>query len=252
MLVGKENAQFSCESCTVSVVCGRGAGLPKWFSRRSRAEVCDSHEIVGGSHQVGMHLYPRAAAIARAAQTSNRLHPAEGLLDLLADPLANGITAMAHGASIKRRAAWARLILGYVRRDSECAATRDEVTGVVAAVAGHRDAAVAGQVLIKHHDRGAPLRVAVGGLDPEGDQDGVAVLHQSVGRVTQLGLFARALLGQPGLRVGGRLMRRVGAALTTKVHRWIARIVWRLMRFRILAPEALERSPGLDQRSIDG
>ena len=91
--------------------------MEKWFSRSSRAEVGDSHEIVGGSHQVGVHLHPRAAAIAGAAQTSNRLHPAEGLLDLLADPLADGITAMTHGASIKRRAAWARLILGYLRRD---------------------------------------------------------------------------------------------------------------------------------------
>ena len=32
--------------------------------------MCDSHEIVGCGHQVGVHLHPLAATVASAAQTA--------------------------------------------------------------------------------------------------------------------------------------------------------------------------------------
>jgi hypothetical protein len=61
-----------------------------------------------------MHLRSLTTVIASAAQTSDGFHPAEGLLDPLADSLADGVTAMAHGARVNRRAAEARRILGHL------------------------------------------------------------------------------------------------------------------------------------------
>src|SRR5713101_8134812 len=60
-------------------------------------------------------LHPRAAAIARLAQAADGLHPAEGLLDLLADPLTDGVTRMPHGARVECGAApppWLRATCG--------------------------------------------------------------------------------------------------------------------------------------------
>ena len=101
---------------------------------------------------------------------------------------------MTHGARVERGAAPPRLILGHVRSDRKRAAARDEVAGVVAVVAGQCDPSAAGQMLIDHRDGRAPLRVSVGRLDLEVDQDGVAVLHQRIGRVAQFGLLARPFL----------------------------------------------------------
>src|SRR6266852_5192908 len=92
--------------------------------------------------------------------------------------------------------------------------------------------------------------IAIGRLDLKINQDGVEVLRQRMGRVTQLGLLTRALLGQLGLGISGRLMGGVGTALTAEVHRRITRIVRWLTRSHVLALEALERSPRLDQRAV--
>jgi len=97
---------------------------------------------------------------------------------------------MAHGARVECRAARARLILGHVRSDLECAAALDDVAGVVAAVASQCDPSAAG-TRSSTIAMAAPLRESVGRLDLEIDQDGVAIFHQRVGRVAQLGFFAR-------------------------------------------------------------
>jgi hypothetical protein len=94
----------------------RALGKRVWVgdSCGSLAELGDSHQIVGSRYQVGMHLHSLTNAIASAAQTSDGFHPAEGLLDPFAHPLTDGVTAMAHGARVKRRAAEARLILVHL------------------------------------------------------------------------------------------------------------------------------------------
>src|SRR5271165_2500134 len=97
-----------------------------------------------------MHLHPLAAAIACLAQAADSLHPAEGLFDLFADRLTDGVAGMPDGARVERRATRTRLILGHVRGNAKCATVRDEVTSIVALVASQRDAAAAGQGSIDH------------------------------------------------------------------------------------------------------
>src|SRR5208282_4482328 len=80
----------------------------------------------------------------------------------------------------------------------------------------------------------------------------VAILHQHALGVTELGLFAGALLRQPRFGVGSRLMSRVLAPLAVEVHARIARII----RTRVigaplsLGTKALERCPNLDKLPV--
>ena len=55
----------------------------------------------------------------------------------------------------------------------------DEVVGIVALVAAHRDAATAGQARGDHRERGTPLGTSIGRFDLKVDQNGVAILHQA-------------------------------------------------------------------------
>src|SRR5215467_2931703 len=119
-----------------------------------------------------MHLDTGAPAIAGLAQTTDRLHP-EHLLDALADALADNVAEMAHSACVERRASRPRVIARDMRRDLERAVSSDEVAGVVTAVAGQGDAPVAGQSLIGHRQRRAPLGVSVGRLDLKVHQYGI-------------------------------------------------------------------------------
>jgi hypothetical protein len=67
--------------------------------------------------------------------------------------------------------------------------------------------------------------MSIGWLDLKVDQNGVAVLHQGVGRITELRFLARALLGQQGFAVGGRLVGRVAARLVMEVNARVARVI---------------------------
>src|ERR1700733_8125205 len=112
-----------------------------------------------------MHLHPLAPTIAGAPQPADGLHPTEGLFDPFADPLTDRVTRMAHGAGVERRTTRPCQVLRHVGRDVERAAGPDEVTGVVALVAAHRDAATAGQARGDHRERGTPLGLSIGRLD---------------------------------------------------------------------------------------
>src|ERR1019366_10030819 len=103
-----------------------------------------------------------------------------------------------------------------------------------------------------HRNCRAPLGTSISWLHLKVDQDGVAILHQRVGRVTKLGLLARPLPGQQGLGVGGRLVGLIGAPLAVEVDARIAGVIRWLAWARVLALEALERSPRLDQRAVHG
>ena len=150
-----------------------GIRRPRWAKRvcgcavhaGAGCQARDSDEVVGGGDQMGVHLHPLTPAVAGLAQAADRLHPAKRLLHPFADPLADGVTRMTHGASVERRAARADLVSRHLRSDCERAAVGDEVAGVITLVGAQRDPAAAGQALIRHGDGGAPLGVAVGRLD---------------------------------------------------------------------------------------
>src|SRR5262249_41195014 len=161
----------------------------------------------------------------------------------LADSLTNCVPAMAGGPRVERRAPAPRKVLRHVGSDLECTARGDELAGVIALVAAQRDATSARQPLIGHRHCGTPLGSAVGRLDLQINEQGVAVFRQGIGRVAQLGLFTLALAGQQCLRVGGRLMGSIRATLAVEIYGWIALIIIGPRRLLALALEALERSP---------
>ena len=69
-----------------------------------------------------------------------------------------------------------------------------------------------------------------GGLGQLGiDQQTVAILHQQMSEITELGLLAAGLLVQPGLGIGGRLMSVVTPLFAVKVYSRIAGIVLSLI-----------------------
>ena len=228
--------------------------MARWSrtSCRGRAESGDAEQVVGGGHQIGVQLGAVEASIAGFAQATHGLHPAEDLFDPLAYPLAYRITDMTRGAAVECGAAGATLVARDVRGDLEPAARSDELGSVVAFVGSQCTPPAARQRSLQHRPRAFALGVTVGWFDRELDQETVAVLHQRVGRVTQLRFLARPLLRQLRLGVGGRLMGRVAAALAVEVNRRVAGVLGRLARFLVLALEALERRPSLDQRAVHG
>ena len=95
------------------------------------------------------------------------------------------------------------IILRHVRRDVERTAGRDEVAGVVSLIAAQGDAATARQPLVGHCEGRAPLGRAIRRLDLKVNQQGVAVLHQRVARVAELGSLPLPLRASSALGVGG-------------------------------------------------
>ena len=72
---------------------------------------------------------------------------------------------------------------------------------------------------------------AAGGLGHTAlDRNPVAILHQHVAGVTELGLLARALAGQAGLGIGGGLVGGIGAPFAVEVDAGVAGIVGRSLR----------------------
>jgi hypothetical protein len=117
------------------------------------------------------------------AQAADRLHPAKRLLDLLADQLTKRVTGMTYSAGVERRTSSTGMILRDVRSDSERTVRGDEVAGIVTLITAQGDAPLTCQPLIGHRDRGAPFGSAIGGLDLEVEQRGVAVLNQCSGAI---------------------------------------------------------------------
>ena len=79
--------------------------------------------------------------------------------------------------------------------------------------------------------------------DVHADHQTMTVLHQAVGQVAQLRFLALALADQPGIRIGGGRVRLVAARLAAKIVAIAPVLI-------VLGPEALVRSPRLQQRAV--
>ncbi len=128
---------------------------------------------------------------------------------------------------------------------------RHKFFAVVALVRSQRDAMPARDSC--HHRYGRlRLRTAGGRGHAAVGRDAVAVLHQHVAGVAELGLLARALAGQAGVRIGGRLVGEVAAPLAVKVDAGIAGIVRQGVPVRIIfALEALVSRPRFEKCPVD-
>src|ERR1700687_4194229 len=74
-------------------------------------ELSDPQQVVGGADEVGGETGPLDAPIARATEVTDRVDPAENLLDPLAYSLADCVARSSGGAHVERRATRPPLIL---------------------------------------------------------------------------------------------------------------------------------------------
>jgi len=96
-----------------------------------------------------------------------------------------------------------------------------------------------------------PFSEAAGRRQAAVDREAGSVVHEDMPLVVQLGFMGVALAEQPSLRIGGRGMRGVAAALAMEIDRGVAGVI-RGTAGGVRPLEALETGPGLDQRAVDG
>src|SRR6185437_1940570 len=120
----------------------------------------------------------------------------------------------------------------------------DEAAHVIGLVGAQRDTTPRAPA-IEHDQR----RFALGRARRQSDRpihnQAVAVLHQRVAHVAELGRLAVALLVEPRLGVRGAPVRLVGALLLLEAALGVAAGTVGVVVAAVLAPEALQRSPGL-------
>jgi hypothetical protein len=216
------------------------------FDSSAGTELCDPEEVVGGADQISRESGPLHAPIARATEVADRLDPAEDFLDPLAHSLAHRVSRPTGGAQVERRATRTPLILRHVWSDIERAAARHKRRRVVALVASHRNSARPAN-LLEHLQPLLAFGPTAGLTHAEIEHDAVAILHQHALGVAEPGLFAGALLRQPGFGIGRRLVGRVLAPFAVEVHARIAGIIRRhaIAALLTLKAKALERGPRL-------
>ena len=154
------------------------------------------------------------------AQPGHGFEPAVDLFYAFALLLTEGIAGMASGARIDDAGRLAR----EVRRDLMLAQLQDKLLAVIALVRAQRHPLPA---LDSFHqrDRRFNFRTTRGWGYAAVDRQPIAIFHQHVARITELGFLARPLAGQPGGGIGGGLVRIVAAPFAVEVDARVAGIV---------------------------
>src|ERR1700740_38011 len=198
------------------------------------------------------HRHEPSTAIAAPPHLAHRpsvLAPAKSFLDALADALARPIAPVACGACIDRRAARAGAVLGHVRGDTQRAALSHELTGVIGFVCRQRAARA---LSVTFHQ--ADARLALGEARRFGELhiygQALAVLHQHMSHVIELGQMPLALAKELRLRLVRGDVRLVGAPLTMEVHVRVATRGRRII-LAIAPAHTLDRRPRLNEGAID-
>src|SRR5262249_19687053 len=204
-------------------------------SYRLAREIAPPAQVVPGQPKGKHPAHPRHPAMAGLAQQANLFEPAEDLFDALTLPLAHQVAAVPRGAAIDRTRTL-RGVLGHMRGYREAPEAVHEIPRVIALVGAERGP---GRQLRGHRQGLLPLGEARRRRQAAIDRQAMAILHEDVALVVQLGLVAVALAKEPrlGIRRGG--VRGITAAFAVKIHGRIARIIrWGRRRARGL--EALE------------
>src|SRR4029077_14024098 len=108
------------------------------LSRRCREQTPHPQQVVRRTDHVRCDLVGAEASEARLTEVADSLHPAEHLLDALAEALADRVARQARRSRVDRRATTPMDALSDLRRHLAFAAPRDEVARVVALVGSHR------------------------------------------------------------------------------------------------------------------
>src|SRR5438046_743384 len=185
------------------------------------------------------------------AESSDGLDPTEDLLDSFALSLTDGIPRVLRGSLIDGAAAVLVLVLRYMRSHRRFPEFVDKISRVVVLVSTQRHPPRAAWNPRCHLQRRIPLGRAGRPREPRVHHQPVAVFHQHVAQIAELGFRSPRLLVQHRFRIAGRLMRLIAALLAVKVHRWVAAIIFRRGWRRVFALKTLLPRPRFDQRSID-
>jgi hypothetical protein len=141
-------------------------------------------------------------------------------------------------------------MLGDMRRDPQRSQLADDVVWIVVFV-GSEGHAMPAWNRFSHGQRSVPFAGAHGLGHVGIDDQPMAVLHEHVPQVAQLGLLPLRLLVHAGLGIDGRGMDGGGAPLPTEIEARAARLIRRVRRREgLLGREAPLAGPGFDQRAI--
>src|SRR5262245_41186194 len=155
---------------------------------------------------------------------------------------------MAGGAGIDRRltrdAGLAEVSVDRdMRRHRSFSQVVHELRDVIGLVRAEHDPPTSAMATINQRQR----RLSFGGhgglADDAADRQTMAVLHQSMPYVAELGRPPIALLVQPSLRVSRALVRLVGTLLLVEAALSVASRTLTVVVASILSAEALDRSP---------
>src|SRR5262245_2847397 len=211
-------------------------------------------KIIRCSHPPSSQLGSLGSPKTRFPKPSHGFHPTKDLFDPLSNPLTQGIALMTRGSPIDGRATPALGVGRHMRENLSPAQKTHKVLRVITLIGSQTFHPDSFSSLTLHQPLGGFSLSATRGLtDFEVDQQPVSVLHQGLGSITQLGLFARPLTHQTTVGIGSGLMGLVAAFLTTKIHPAVARISLSFIPRSIVSfrPKTLKASPSLDQSPVD-
>ena len=129
------------------------------------------------------------------------------------------------------------------------AQARYEIARIVALVARDGDAMIPGEGL-DHHQGGVTLAMAIGRGDAGLHDEPGSMLHQQMPEIPEPRFAAPGFFMEPRVRIGGRAMRGIGAALPVEIDGRIAAPAHRRLLLIARAETFLAR-PGLRQRAVD-
>src|SRR3954454_3502353 len=226
----------------------RSSILSRPSGRRSEPLLKNATVVVGGRGEGETPSDTLEPAVAGLAQTARDFDPAEGLLDALADALAQGIAGVTGRAPIDGRGAVGR-ILGDMRGDIHLPQLRHMPGYVEGLVRTERNPSASWH--IAHHDL---RRLALGGAGSMrglGVHDqAVTVLHQQMAHIAELGCLSLGFAVEPRIGVGGGGVCLVAPPLAAEVPRAVSPRLGCLIA-AVLGSEALHARPGFDEGAIN-
>ena len=169
-----------------------------------------------------MPSHPFRAPVFRRAHAADRLHPTEDLFDPLADALTHLVTLMAGRAIIDGRGA-VFVVLGDMRGDGVFSQGDNELFDVIALI--RAQGFTPRRLCRDRFDHGFcrfPLSGAGGFGHLGGNNQTVAILHQHMPHVRQIGPVILALAVEPCIGIGYRLVSGVGEFLPVEIDLIVA------------------------------
>ncbi len=190
---------------------------PDLQRRNCGRQVSHAHQIVGRASEGEDPIYFADPAMAHFPHQRNRLQPAKAFFDPLPLPLADGVTRVPRRAPINR----ARRLAAHgsaprAAPHADCG-TRPQ-TRACQTLCRHPPSPTSFRESFQQHQSRISFRRSVGLENSRLHDQSVAVLHQKIPAVTQLGLFAVAFARQQRLGITLRCRRLIRPLLTAKVY----------------------------------